>query len=236
VINNVITPERANELMKYYTERGVNMRDKRMALPKSDQQRIDSAFGLKGSPSTGAVQPSAGGTKKATSPLAQAAQALAMLNMIMNSGKNPRREAPGATYGGQGLNQRSLNAASTKFRYADGGGVTVAELLRRLAPMKDAGEKSQPYQRPSGGTRAAEGGYFKGGTPGQSDKIPAMLSDGEFVIDADTVAALGDGNNAAGASALEQMRRNIRKHKRSAPASKIPPKAKKPEQYLKGKK
>jgi hypothetical protein len=80
---------------------------------------------------------------------------------------------------------------------------------------------------------AAKGGYMDGGTAGQSDKIPAMLSDGEFVMDADTVAALGDGNNAAGASALEQMRQNIRKHKRSAPKDKIPPKAKKPEQYLK---
>lgn len=76
--------------------------------------------------------------------------------------------------------------------------------------------------------------YVRGGTAGQSDKIPAMLSDGEYVFDADTVAALGDGNNEAGASALEQMRQNIRKHKRSAPPTKIPPKAKKPEQYMKG--
>ena len=82
----------------------------------------------------------------------------------------------------------------------------------------------------------AEGGYADGGTPGQSDQIPAMLSDGEFVIDAATVADLGDGNNAAGASALERMRQNVRKHKRSAPTNKIPPKAKKPEQYMKGKK
>lgn len=82
--------------------------------------------------------------------------------------------------------------------------------------------------------RRAEGGYMSGGTAGQSDKIPAMLSDGEYVIDADTVAALGDGNNAAGASALDKMRRSIRTHKRSAPVDKIPPKAKRPAQYLKG--
>lgn len=79
---------------------------------------------------------------------------------------------------------------------------------------------------------AAEGGFISGGSPGQADKVPAMLSDGEFVFDADTVSALGDGNNAAGASALEQMRQNIRKHKRSAPPDKIPPKAKRPEVYL----
>ena len=85
--------------------------------------------------------------------------------------------------------------------------------------------------------RRAEGGltrYFEGGTKGQDDQIPALLSDGEYVMDADTVAALGDGNNKAGAAALDQMRANLRTHKRKAPANKIPPKAKKPEAYLKG--
>ena len=97
------------------------------------------------------------------------------------------------------------------------------------------------------GARFAEGGdvggtpqqgglsrYVRGGATGQSDKVPAMLSDGEYVIDADVVSALGDGNNEAGAAALDKMRHNIRRHKRSAPVSKIPPKAKAPEQYLKG--
>ena len=51
-------------------------------------------------------------------------------------------------------------------------------------------------------------------------------------MDADTVSALGDGNNAAGAKQLDQMREAIRSHKRSAPPSKIPPKAKSPLQYL----
>ena len=77
-------------------------------------------------------------------------------------------------------------------------------------------------------------GYARGGTAGQDDKVPAMLSHGEYVIDADTVAALGDGNNEAGAGALDRMRENVRRHKRSAPPNKIPPKAKAPEQYLKG--
>lgn len=81
---------------------------------------------------------------------------------------------------------------------------------------------------------AAEGGYVSGGSLGQADKVPAMLSDGEYVVDADVVSALGDGNNAAGVSALAQMSENIRKHKRNAPVHKIPPKAKSPETYLKG--
>jgi len=61
-----------------------------------------------------------------------------------------------------------------------------------------------------------------------------MLADGEYVFDADTVAALGNGSSDAGAKRLDEMRQAIRKHKRSAPVDKIPPKAKSPLEYLKG--
>jgi len=77
------------------------------------------------------------------------------------------------------------------------------------------------------------GAPVRGAGTGQSDDIPALLSDGEYVIDADTVAALGDGSNKAGAEALDKFREQIRKHKRSAPHDKIPPKAKSPLAYLK---
>jgi hypothetical protein len=127
------------------------------------------------------------------------------------------------------------------------------------------------------------GYYAQGGGTGQSDDIPAMLHDGDFVMDADTVASLGDGSSKAGAEVLEkmrtslphqhsqsaghpvpakiadgeyvfpasfvtaigggsnkigaqrlnEMREKIRAHKRSAPDSKIPPKAKSPLDYLK---
>jgi hypothetical protein len=79
------------------------------------------------------------------------------------------------------------------------------------------------------------GHYVQGAGDGQSDDIPAMLADGEYVFDADTVAALGNGSNKAGALQLDKMRESIRKHKRSAPHNKIPPKAKSPLEYLKGK-
>lgn len=68
---------------------------------------------------------------------------------------------------------------------------------------------------------------------GQSDDIPTMLADGEYVFDADTVAALGDGSSKAGADVLNKFRESIRAHKRSAPTDKIPPKAKSPLEYLK---
>jgi hypothetical protein len=78
------------------------------------------------------------------------------------------------------------------------------------------------------------GYYVRGEGDGQSDSIPAMLADGEYVFDADTVAALGNGSNEAGARVLDKMRENIRKHKRSAEHGEIPPLAKSPLAYMKG--
>jgi hypothetical protein len=81
---------------------------------------------------------------------------------------------------------------------------------------------------------------FRDGAPvhgpgdGQSDDIPAMLADGEYVIDADTVAQIGNGSTKAGAAALDKFRENIRAHKRSAPVHKIPPKTKALTSYLRG--
>jgi len=81
---------------------------------------------------------------------------------------------------------------------------------------------------------------FRHGAPvhgpgdGQSDDIPAMLADGEYVIDAETVAQIGNGSTKAGAAALDKFRENIRAHKRSAPINKIPPKTKALTSYLRG--
>jgi len=79
-----------------------------------------------------------------------------------------------------------------------------------------------------------QGAYVQGAGDGQSDDIPAMLADGEYVIDAETVAQLGNGSNKAGAKMLDKFRENIRAHKRNAPTHKIPPKSKSPLAYLKG--
>lgn len=83
---------------------------------------------------------------------------------------------------------------------------------------------------PRGGLSAVAGP----GT-GRSDDIDAKLSDGEYVIDAETVAMLGDGSTKAGADKLDQFRVNIRKHKgRNLSRGKISPNAKRPERYLAG--
>lgn len=75
----------------------------------------------------------------------------------------------------------------------------------------------------------AAGGYVPGHSGGMDDDVPAVidgkgparLSSGEFVFDAATVAALGDGNNAAGARKLDGLRKAIRQkaygHKKQPP-------------------
>ena len=94
--------------------------------------------------------------------------------------------------------------------------------------------------------RAYDGQYKKGGPTrsqfavrgpgtGRSDSIPAALSDGEYVMDAETVALLGDGSSKAGAKKLDAMRGNLRKHKgRSLAKGRFSVNAKAPEAYLSG--
>lgn len=69
---------------------------------------------------------------------------------------------------------------------------------------------------------------------GQADDVPVNLSGGEYIFDADSVAALGDGNNAAGAKKLDELRQALRAHKRGAGNDEIPPVAKHPQEYLNG--
>jgi hypothetical protein len=55
------------------------------------------------------------------------------------------------------------------------------------------------------------GGKISGIGGGQDDKIPALLSDGEYVMSAQDVSDLGDGSNEEGARRLDEMRKLIRK-------------------------
>lgn len=111
-----------------------------------------------------------------------------------------------------------LVAANKAVRKASGGGIMATPLM--AASGGDVPHKGSHYVQGAGG--------------GQDDLIDARLADGEYVFDADIVAALGDGSNKEGAKKLDAMRRAIRKHKRSAPADKIPPKAKSPLAYMRG--
>ena len=84
-----------------------------------------------------------------------------------------------------------------------------------------------------GGSEQGPLGLVAGSGMGQADDVPVNLSGGEYVFDADTVAALGDGNNSAGAKKLDELREAIRRQKRAAAPDQIPPPAKDPMQYMK---
>jgi hypothetical protein len=83
-------------------------------------------------------------------------------------------------------------------------------------------DRPVPTYAPGGITPLAKGGtgrYLEGATDGMADKIKtdidgeqeARLSHGEFVIPADVVSHLGNGNSEAGAERLYAMMDRIRK-------------------------
>lgn len=93
-------------------------------------------------------------------------------------------------------------------------------------------DRTQGFRMNRGGP-LREVSYVQGQGTGRSDEIPAYLSDGEYVIDAETVSMLGDGSNKAGAQALNSMRKSIRKHKGGALAQgRFSADARSPLQYL----
>ena len=78
----------------------------------------------------------------------------------------------------------------------------------------------------AGGLASLEGGgYLEGDTDGQADLVPAdidgvqeaRLSHGEYVLPADLVAILGNGNSDAGAKALDEFMATVRKEATGTP-------------------
>ncbi len=81
------------------------------------------------------------------------------------------------------------------------------------------------------GNHLADGGLAHG----RSDDIDAKLSEGEYIMDAETVSLLGNGSTEAGADRLDEFRRNLKQHKGASLArGEISPDAAPIEQYLGG--
>jgi hypothetical protein len=100
----------------------------------------------------------------------------------------------------------SFSATSpSSFRLASLSGPSMPENI-----MADYGKR---YFTGFAGGGDVDSFAVRGPGTGRSDEIPAMLSDGEYVIDAETVALLGDGSSKAGAKKLDDLRVKIRKHK-----------------------
>lgn len=78
-----------------------------------------------------------------------------------------------------------------------------------------------PRALAAGGIVGRQANYVKGPGDGMSDSIPARIdgteeaaiATGEFVIPADVVSFLGNGDNDAGAKVLDQMIARVRQAK-----------------------
>lgn len=109
-----------------------------------------------------------------------------------------------------------------------------------VEPTQPPAKEPETGMATGGLTGYAAGGsnrsrYMAGEGSGRDDKIPALLSDGEYVMDAETLALLGDGSTKEGARRMDQFRANIRKHKgRALSRGQISPNAKSPDKYMGG--
>jgi hypothetical protein len=154
------------------------------------------------------------------------------LNPIFGA-KLPPANLPGLGVGGGGSGARSpsdlaargLSAPIDYYRYGYG----PEQSFFNYVPQ-GARNTSKAY------TGYARGGFaVEGAGDGRDDKIPALLSDGEYVIDAETVALLGNGSNKAGAQMLDKFRVNVRKQKgRKLARGEFSENAKRPEHYMAG--
>lgn len=136
------------------------------------------------------------------------------------TGKNQAAQVSARGNQGQFFAPTYQKATAPRTKYASGGGVESRGGLLHLAEQMMNHMMNQK-------------GLLKGSAGGQDDVIDIKAAPGEYVMDADVVSSLGDGSNDEGARKLDQMRVNIRKHKRTGGLASIPPKAKAPEQYLK---
>jgi hypothetical protein len=126
----------------------------------------------------------------------------------------------------------------TGFHYGD---TDYAKLLLdqyrsgALDPASGTGQQLKGAGFKGGGAATRNDFSVQGPGTGRSDSIPAALSDGEYVMDAETVALLGDGSSKAGAKKLDAMRSNLRKAKgRNLVKGRFSVNAKAPEAYLSG--
>lgn len=140
--------------------------------------------------------------------------------------------------------QEYFNRPSVKWDWnklqgdANAANMSLSQYMASYWPQVTSGM----YNMAAGGLYAMGGGPLgavarlaRGAGSGRDDTINARLSDGEYVMDAETVAMLGDGSTDAGARRLDDMRSQLRKHKgKTLAKGKFSPNAKSPLAYLKG--
>ena len=173
--------------------------------------------------------------EEAQAAAAAQAQGLAGLNPTYDPPPTGTKKKEGTTgttagtgYGGPGprIGMKSGNRGSDPARGVYPSGFTVREDgmvfdSRGMPQVIMEGEK--PSQVDDALERygfMAGGRYLDGATDGMADEVPAnvgrdevRLSDGEFVIPADVVSHLGNGNSNAGAAFLHKFMNDVRQER-----------------------
>ncbi len=112
------------------------------------------------------------------------------------------------------LNKAATDANFNPFTYGQSENSAETAYFNRLG-MAEGGEADDDMVRHLLEYRKGGGhngpGPVKGIGSGQEDKIPAWLSDGEYVWSAQDVADLGDGSTDEGVRRLDKMRQMVRK-------------------------
>lgn len=120
----------------------------------------------------------------------------------------PKSATPAEPMSAEGL--AALNAANPARQ----------ERRRPGGPRTPVPVQDEVQELAAGGiAQLKKGQYLNGASDGMADKVPAnidgvqeaRLSDGEFVIPADVVSHLGNGNSDAGAKVLKDMMSRVRK-------------------------
>ena len=128
---------------------------------------------------------------------------------------------PGAGMAGQptrvdGVPQGAANGPQTPQGAANGPQTPPAAAPQQLNNMMGQGQQNspEPWMNDAGlevGKGSKDGGPIYGPGGPRDDKVPAMLSNGEHVVDAASVNAMGGGNNAVGQKRLNKLRELLQK-------------------------
>ena len=185
--------------------------------------QIAAGLSLKSSTTVTVAQLEANIAAASLSPAQKAVNTYFITNDL--GGKTPTDEQWVAI--GARINSGSLdvNALAAKFSTtADQITTAISNSVSRIALNNTAGSTVQNAQGgivsgyAQGGGIQSQGYYLGGPTDGMADQVPATidnsqpaaLSDGEFVIPADVVSHLGNGNSEAGAENLYDMMERLR--------------------------
>lgn len=82
---------------------------------------------------------------------------------------------------------------------------SLAQMRRLLGAPRASGGITPPMGSRFAARQAFHEGFLHSNVPGRTDKLPISVSGGAYVLPADHVAALGQGNSLAGADRVNKM-------------------------------